>query len=230
MQPVVLDNIPFSLETADVLKALKINNIGDGEVDEDFLAVSAMVDTALQTGRPKAIYKMSFIDSKGEDHIIIDNIKLTSRILRINLDKANRAFPYIVTCGTELEEWSNSFQDMFAQYQASVIKQMVLASAITYTINRINLDFNPGKTSRMNPGSLENWPLSQQRELFSLLGDPYSAIGVKLTDSYLMIPVKSVSGIIFPAESGFQNCRLCPREICPGRCAPYDKTLLERYK
>jgi len=38
----------------------------------------------------------------------------------------------------------------------------------------------------MNPGSLEDWPLTEQRVLFALLGDPQAAIGVRLTDSLLM--------------------------------------------
>jgi len=54
-------------------------------------------------------------------------------------------------------------------------------------------------------------------------------IGVELTDSFLMIPNESVSGIYFPAEVRFETCQLCPREICPGRRAPYDKNLLQAY-
>ena len=80
----------------------------------------------------------------------------------------------------------------------------------------------------MNPGSLPDWPLHEQRPLFTLLGDPASAIGVELLDSYLMKPVKSTSGLLFPAEDGFYNCQLCPMEDCPGRRVPYDSGLRDR--
>lgn len=80
----------------------------------------------------------------------------------------------------------------------------------------------------MSPGSLEDWPVSQQSALFSLLGDTQHAIGVQLTESCLMVPTKSVSGIRFPMEDSFESCQLCPREDCPGRRAPYDEALYAR--
>jgi len=68
----------------------------------------------------------------------------------------------------------------------------------------------------------------QQRELFTLLGDTRGPVGVELTETCLMVPVKSVSGIFFPSETHYENCQLCPRETCPGRRAPYDSDLYAR--
>jgi hypothetical protein len=75
----------------------------------------------------------------------------------------------------------------------------------------------------MSPGSLEDWPITEQPKLFSLFGDTEKSIGVKLTASLLMIPRKSISGILFPSEEGFVSCRLCPRENCPSRKAEFDE-------
>jgi hypothetical protein len=47
-------------------------------------------------------------------------------------------------------------------------------------------------------------------------------------DSLMMDPVQSISGIIFPTETSFESCQLCPRENCPGRRAAYDKNLYEK--
>jgi hypothetical protein len=52
-------------------------------------------------------------------------------------------------------------------------------------------------------------------------------IGVVLTDSFLMIPNKSVSGIRFQTETDFRSCQVCRREVCPSRSAPFDKALWE---
>ena len=79
----------------------------------------------------------------------------------------------------------------------------------------------------MNPGSLPDWPISQQRPLFDLVGKA-AEIGVHLTDSYLMRPLKSVSGILFATDVTYENCQLCPVERCPNRRAPYDPTLFDR--
>ena len=75
--------------------------------------------------------------------------------------------------------------------------------------------------SSLNPGSLKEWPITGQVPLFELLGGVTEDIGVVLSDSLLMSPVKSVSGIMFQSEEAYENCQLCPRENCPGRRAPY---------
>ncbi len=80
----------------------------------------------------------------------------------------------------------------------------------------------------MNPGSLDDWPLAEQRQLFSVFGDVKKLIGVELTDSFLMVPIKSVSGVVFPTEHRFESCQLCQREGCPNRRAKYDPRLWKK--
>jgi hypothetical protein len=79
----------------------------------------------------------------------------------------------------------------------------------------------------MHPGSGDAsvWPIEQQGPLFSLLGDVTGAIGVELTDSFLMVPNKSVSGVRFATEIDFRSCQLCHREGCPSRSAAFDPEL-----
>jgi predicted transcriptional regulator len=52
---------------------------------------------------------------------------------------------------------------------------------------------------------------------------------VRLTESFLMLPTKTVSGIFFPTEATFESCQLCPREECPNRRAPYEQALYESH-
>ena len=86
-----------------------------------------------------------------------------------------------------------------------------------------------GKTSMMNPGSGDAtvWRIEQQRELFSLLGDVEGQIGVRLTESCLMIPNKSLSGIRFAKEIDFRSCQVCHRKDCPSRTAEFDAAMWE---
>jgi hypothetical protein len=81
----------------------------------------------------------------------------------------------------------------------------------------------------MAPGSLADWPIEEQAPLFKLLGDVDASIGVKLTDSMLMLPAKSISGVYFPADVSFFSCQLCPRERCESRKAKYDPKLAQEY-
>ena len=78
-----------------------------------------------------------------------------------------------------------------------------------------------GHVSRINPGSLKEWPITGQLPLFEALGGVTADIGVSLAESMLMSPVKSVSGIMFQGDTPFENCQLCPKANCPNRRAPY---------
>jgi hypothetical protein len=223
VEPIVLKDIPFELNLPGLLERLHLE-----EGSADAARVRQMAEEAQAVARPKAMYGVAYIDEKGDDYVIVDGVRLTSRVLRVNLDGAHRVFPYVATCGRELEEWSRSITDMLESFWASAIKEEALRCALTAMGKDLEHRLQPGKTSDMNPGSLEDWPMSQQRQLFALVGNPLETIGVELTESFLMVPIKSVSGLRFPTETGFQSCQLCPRERCPGRRAPYDRDLWQK--
>jgi hypothetical protein len=223
MDITVLHDIPFTLDNAQLLERLKIPP--DSGFDEEVLPLAAQ---AQAIGRPKAMVKLSRVESKTDHAVAIDGVTLTSRILRVNLDQAERVYPFVATCGTELEEWSQGIYDPLQRYWADSIKEMALHSAFVALDAYLAEHHLPGHVATMNPGSLKDWPIEQQRPLFSILGDPAGAIGVQLTESYLMLPTKSVSGIRFAMESDYANCQLCQREECPNRRAPYDPELFER--
>jgi hypothetical protein len=80
----------------------------------------------------------------------------------------------------------------------------------------------------MSPGRLEDWPIEEQKPLFSLLGGKERKIGVQLTDSCLMLPAKTVSGLAYASEVSFESCKLCPRPACEGRKAAYSPELAKK--
>lgn len=220
----ILENIPVKLTVEQVLKSLHLDS--DGKYAGD---VQGLVDMVQDVVRPKAIYDVRYIDRKGTDEVEIGEVKFTSRVLRVNLDKVERVFPYIATCGTEVESIDIPSDDLMRRFVLDNIKQIALGAAVKHLREHIDRIYRPGQMSAMSPGSLQDWPISEQKQLFSIFGDVEKLIGVKLTDSYLMIPIKSLSGIYFPTEVRFESCQLCPRERCPGRRAPYDEKLKERY-
>jgi hypothetical protein len=117
---------------------------------------------------------------------------------------------------------------MLFHYWADVIKEAALRSAIQAVYAHMDEHYHLPHASNMHPGSLEDWPLIEQRPLFSLLGDTEGAVGVHLTESCLMVPTKTVSGMRFPLEESFESCMLCPRPNCPSRRSPYDPDLFQR--
>jgi len=223
MDEFVIDNIEFQLEFDPLLTKLHIQK-GSSYANE---LARIFVDAQVIV-KPKAVYRVVFIDSKGDDYVVVDGIMLDSRVLRINLEQANRIFPYVATCGTELEDWSRSFDNILTNYWVDTIKEVALQTAIQALDKHLQDQFHPGRISIMNPGSLEDWPLQEQRKLFALLGNLTDVIGVQLTESLVMTPIKSVSGIRFPTEVDFESCQLCPRINCNERRAPYDEDLYDK--
>jgi hypothetical protein len=107
---------------------------------------------------------------------------------------------------------------------------MALGKAAQYLEQHLKRRFGLTRLSSMSPGSLEDWPITQQKALFSLFGKTDKLISVKLTEHMLMIPRKSISGIYFPTRVSFLSCQLCPRKDCPSRKAPYDRNLRKKYR
>ena len=192
--------------------------------------VQQLIEIARPAVKPKAIYEICYVCDKNEDSLNIGGVRFTSRVLRVNLDKVERVFPYVATCGRELDEIVPPANDLMTSYCLDTIKEVVLHSALDYLEDYLKRTYALPQLSTMNPGSLRSWPIVQQKRLFSIFGDVEGLIGVKLTGSYAMIPTKSVSGIYFPTEIQFESCQLCPREACSERRAPYAPHLAGKYQ
>ena len=223
MNPTVLEPVPFRIDSRSLPAALHVPE-GSSYLE----VVLRLAEEAKRCARPRALYGVAYIDDRGDGFVVAEGRRFSSRVLSVNLDGLQRFFPYVVTSGCELEAWANAHEDVLVRFFADAISQLVLRSAAESLERRLREVHGLTQVSHMNPGSLEDWPLAEQRVLFALLGDVTGAIGVELTDSLLMVPTKSVSGIYFPIEETFESCQLCPREGCPNRRAAYDAELFER--
>ena len=221
----ILSDISVSLDTGNVLERMNIRK----KREDMEKGVQELIELVLPIARPKVIYQVSYVDNKAEDWVEVDGVRLTSRVLRDNLDKVGRVFPFVATCGRELDEIDIPADEFMKCYYLDQIKEMVLELAMSYLEEHLTRKYELGQISEMEPGSLESWPITQQKELFSIFGNVEDAIGVRLTDKCLMIPVKSVSGVYFPTEIKFKSCQLCQRERCIGRKAPYNPDLARKY-
>ena len=109
---------------------------------------------------------------------------------------------------------------------------MTLHAGMEYLFSHLRDKFLLETISTMSPGEADRdvWPIEQQKLLFSLFGNTEELVGVKLTESMLMVPNKSVSGICFPSEVSFKSCQVCRRKDCQARRAAFDKGLMESYQ
>jgi len=219
----ILNNIPVEVDPEEVRRILHLNRSGDLQL------MQRLINTATPLIEPKAAFKLCYIEKKLKDAVIVDGMRLKSKVLRKNLDPVERLFPYVVTIGPRLEEASRKISDTLEKYYLDVIGNVALTAVRKYLRKHLSTKFALGKISFMSPGSLPDWPLEAQDQLFQLLADVEDAIGVYLTQSLLMIPTKSVSGIYFQTEVSFLSCQLCQRGNCPGRKARYDEKRAREY-
>jgi len=221
----VFRDIPFSTTADDVLRAMKIRKVSPSLAR----LAEEMVAAALRVTRPKALCRVSFIDQKTDDCVTIEGHLFASHVLRQNLEGIERVFPFVATCGTEIEDLLADRADIMAAYCLDTIMMIAVQRARRHVEQFIKDSYSVGQMSRMAPGSLPDWPLQEQGPLFQLLGDVEGSIGVKLSERFLMTPIKSISGIFFPTEVRFESCQLCSRQNCPGRRAPHDAELAAKY-
>ena len=230
----ILDKIPFTPDLPGLIKKLRIRPESPNAAE-----LKAMLKEAHAIAAPKAAYKAAFVDACQEEHVVIDGITFTSQVLRTNLEGVHRVYPYVATCGLELDAWAHAFTDMLARFWADAIAESALREAGKFLdahLTALYLPSDPEELKdrkaprfvKMNPGSLEDWPIYEQKPLFALMGNSSEGIGVALSDTCLMHPIKSVSGIYFANLEGYANCQLCPREGCSNRQAPYDPGLFEQ--
>jgi len=215
-----IEQIPVSLDMEEVRSRLRA---------VDWQQVQNLLEVAKPLISAKATYKACYVDEKLEDAVIINGIRFSSRVLRRNLDKVGRVFPYVVTIGARLEEKIKACTDLLEEYIIDTIGNIALIKARKHLEDHLRSRFAFDSLSYMSPGSLADWPIEEQRPLFSLLKGVGESIGVRLTENLLMLPRKSVSGIFFPTEVTFYSCQLCLRERCEGRKARYNKDLAKEY-
>lgn len=172
-----------------------------------------------------------YIDPAPEDctqnSVCLLGERLHSKLLAVHLASQERVFPFVATCGQELAAWVDSKTDLMENYLAHALAEQATHMAADALRQDIEARYGLHDLSRMQPGSLPDWPIDQQAPLFRILGHIPEKAQVSLTSSCLMLPTSSLSGIYFQDPEGFISCQLCTRK-CPRRKAAYDPQRLAR--
>ena len=106
---------------------------------------------------------------------------------------------FVVTAGQEFDDYLHELKqqgDIVTEFFADAIGSEIAESSVRYVTQLINKQANELKlmtTNSYSPGYC-GWHVREQKQLFALM--PENPCGIKLNESSLMHPVKSVSGII----------------------------------
>jgi hypothetical protein len=136
------------------------------------------------------------------------------------LEKAEKIALFICTAGEEVTTRSRkhmSSGNMLEGYVADIIGTLLVEGVVDLIHRRLKDKCeteNLNVTNRYSPGYC-NWKVAEQKKVFSLL--PEDFCGVRLSPSSLMIPMKSISGVIgIGRKVMFNNyvCNNCKEANC----------------
>lgn len=179
--------------------------------------VKRLLVGASQIAVPSYCYRV--MDGRFENDVLLmgeREFHLGPIIMR-QLAGATHFAVFVATAGIEFEEWRKKddlLESFIADALGSVIAERCadeMENALQASIDKLGWK----RTNRFSPGYCE-WTTAEQRNLMPLLGNP-NPCGVLLTESALMWPVKSVSGIIGLGENVSYrdySCKLCQLTHC----------------
>ncbi len=190
-------------------------------------ALRVAIDEALSHGRDIAEVRCGFAlllrgsVKFGESNATFDSSQLQlGSMIADRLRGAEALAVFVATAGPAIERWASSLMksgDVIKGYVADALGSETVELAADWLEKKVGetaAEEGWAITNRYSPGYC-GWPTSDQHILFSLL--PEDFCGIRLTDSALMLPVKSVSGVIGLGprvrREGYQ-CKICDFQDC----------------
>lgn len=186
--------------------------------------VTKCVERAQQFISPSYSYVISNVESVNGSRVMLEGgVSFQSDVITQLLTQAEKVAVFVLTIGSHLEDKADQMARDGLMLQATVLdaigSQLTgrladlvedeigdLARARGFTISR-----------RFSPGYCD-WDVSQQQMVFKVLKG--SCAGIQLTDSCLMIPRKSLSGVIgigYGDVAKYNPCPACDKYCCVGR-------------
>lgn len=196
----------------------------DGNIPEPF---SELIDNALISMPMLSNIKCGFkvfnetdLNIENKTISIGNQIFYPSKVILTNFKNATSFALFICTAGIEITNYATKIAsegDPLSGYVYDIIGSVIadktankLESLLKHEIQKNGMNIS----DRFSPGYCD-WSVSEQKKLFALLPDNFC--GVSLSESSLMWPIKSVSGIIAIGSEmkqfGYQ-CQWCTDKTC----------------
>lgn len=209
------------LDMAEVYRQMGCGDAApDADVEAETLAVAGLVEAVARPRFRYFITEGSLDDARGT--LTIDGTELSvGRVIGRQLRGSEAFALFVATAGAEFEELQFRLKDdddmvrtFIADSFGSVIAELT-ADMMERSLQSGIAARGWHHTNRFSPGYC-GWHVSGQQQLFSLFADGRTC-GVRLTESSLMLPIKSVSGVI-GLGSGVRrldySCGLCGLTDC----------------
>ena len=185
--------------------------------------IGEILNESKQICNVKAQYKTfpeAKFDKDSKSVQIGDTIFEIKKIVYSQIRKSNTVAIFVCTAGAEIGIRSRKAMqdgDLVRGYVYDVIGSEIVEAAADLMQTELEKEVNAAGmkiTNRYSPGYC-GWDVAEQHKLFKLIPDNYC--GIRLTESALMDPVKSISGIIGIGSDVKLNpyiCGMCDFKDC----------------
>ncbi len=182
------------------------------------------IENAHQFIAPSFSYVIRDIELvEGASVILEGGVIFESGVIARLLEKCQKVAVFVLTIGDYLEDAAARLAQDGLVLQSAVLDAIGsdaterLADSVADQISEVAHNQGLTTSRRFSPGYCD-WDVSQQKMAFQAMKGDYA--GVNLTDGCLMLPRKSISGIIGIGPCGVANynpCKTCNRQDCVGR-------------
>lgn len=206
----------LSLTSAEVFEAMGYSNEKPEEVIAE--AVFALLKEAEEKIHPSCYFTIRDVRISGNEICTGNTVFETGKIIARLMKGAERLALFVATAGREFEAWTQTLKkegDYLNQYIVDSIGTCIVEKTGDYLEKLLEAEIGDTKhTNRFSPGYC-GWHVSEQRKFFALL--PENICGIELKESCLMIPIKSISGIIgigTNVKTKLYSCHVCDMKSC----------------
>jgi len=214
----------------DVNKQQVLSNIGYVDDYQPSARITSLVDDYIDNYHDLIASSYSYairdvLSVDGNRVTVEGSVVFESGVIARLLERCEKVAVFTLTIGNHLEELVSYLAENGLVLQATVLDAVgsgaaeKLADSVQERIGMLAKAEGMVISRRFSPGYCD-WEVSQQEMVFKAMkGD---TAGIRLTDTCLMIPQKSVSGIIGigSAENDVEKynpCPACDRHDCVGR-------------
>lgn len=192
--------------------------------------ISSLIDEEIEEAyrlvQPLGFYRLvAIVRGRKPPVILEDGLRISSELLSLVLSRCHQVAIFVTTIGHRLENRVAQLMKEGQMLRATILDAVgsEAAEKTAYYLQDRVREFALSKgaevTLRYSPGYCD-WDITQQRVVFEAMD--LAPLGVSLTEECLMLPRKSVSGII--GLGHFEKrwlraspCRLCPKADCHSR-------------
>ncbi len=226
----IIKNIKLKIDEEEVLRYQGYRRNKAGKTNEIILEITREeIEQSYHLFESQGIYSKVMIKNiSSEGRINLENglqLEINNSMLNLLRGTSYLAFG-LSTIGNHLEEKvaelfaKNEYPKAMALDAVGTVASKYLSNYIQSLICQEAKEQNFQTTKYFSPGS-GDWDINQQKIIFQII--PADKIGVKLTESYMMVPKKSLSWVIgigkeiIITSKGDDSCKTCLAENCQFR-------------